>query len=499
MSIKNVDLNILMEQLTNRDLISSLNEWNNACLRENIKLYLVGGCIRDSILGIKNSKLDLDFIVDPFEKTVFATKELNKILGYHSFPLDIERNIYRLSFENTQVDVNGIRGEELIDDIFDRDFTINSLTISLTSFLRHAKISDTFFPINDYFNGIEDLKIKQIKIHNPDSFINDPLRILRAIRIASQINGKIDPFTFQKMSDSSSLMKNVSTERIRDEFLKILSNSDSFKWIGSLEESGILSSFFPFFDWYKPLDSSYTTWMNLRNHIRSALWYTEKIFKEIHKGKFPHCAELCEILNTNLVPEATQETLMKIAILLHDVGKPDTIRIVDNRLRFFEHENVGVRIAQEYLSELHFSSKEIQFITSIIKWHMRPHNLSNSQNLTNRAKYRYFKDTGKIGIPNLLIALADAYATRLVPMGGLPEYENFVDEMITFALTPGSIIEKPFLNGNEIMNILSIKPSKSIGRILKDLLEEQSIGNVTSRDEAKKWLLKYVDKKLIFK
>ena len=103
MSIKNVDLTVLMEQLTKRNFIPVLNEWNNICLKKNIKLYLVGGCIRDSILKIEHNNLDLDFIVEPFKKTVFATRELTKILGCHSFPLDEKRNIYRLSLENTQL------------------------------------------------------------------------------------------------------------------------------------------------------------------------------------------------------------------------------------------------------------------------------------------------------------------------------------------------------------------------------------------------------------
>ncbi len=491
MSYSTLDLSFLVEKLSLSGGFQPLEKWFQECSGRGIETFLVGGCIRDSALHISKKNLDLDFIIKPFEKTKEATSLLSTILCGHFFPLDEQRKIYRIHADSMQLDMNGIRGDELIDDMFQRDFSMNAIYTPLSTFLRQAQTHPSRVSVIDLFNGISDLHYKNIRAHNPSTFEEDPLRILRAFRIASQIQGTIDPGTYQAMVDAKHEIKICAQERIREEFVKILAQPKSHLWIFAMEEAGILSTFFPFFDWYTEIDHCFTSWLQLQKHVKAGLQYLEEIFVRIHQNDFPFSEKLGYVLDTELQPETTFEVAMKIAILLHDIGKPDTLRVVKDRLRFFEHENVGVKAAKEYLQEMHFSTKEIRFITELIQWHMRPHNLSNVENLTQRARYRFFRDTSPYSIPILLIALADAYATRMVPMKELPHYEAFLQDMLQYAFTPGTTNQSPFLNGNEIMEVTGLPPGKKIGYLQSKLLEEQSVGNIQSKEKAIEWVKEF--------
>ncbi len=486
-----VDLSFLSNKLAQTNGFEPLEIWHQKCSDMGIEIFLVGGCLRDSALHISKKNLDLDLIIKPFEKTKEATILLNSILHGHFFPLDEQRKIFRIHADSIQLDINGIRGEELIDDMFQRDFSMNAIYTPLSIFLKQSQTHPSSVSVVDLFNGISDLTYKNLRAHNPSTFEEDPLRILRAFRIASQIQGTIDSLTYQEMVRTKHDIKKCAQERIREEFVKILTGPDSHQWIFAMEETGILSAIFPFFDWYTEIDRCFTSWLQLQKHVKAGLQYLEEIFCRIHHNDFPFSKELQNILHTHLQPDITFEVAMKVAILLHDIGKPDTLRIVKDRLRFFEHENVGVKAAKEYLQEMHFSSKEIQFITELIQWHMRPHNLSNVENLTKRARYRFFRDTSPYSIPILLIALADAYATRMVPMKELPHYEAFIQDMLQYTFTPGATDQSPFLNGNEIMEVTGLPPGKYIGHLQSKLLEEQSVGNIQSKEKAIEWIKEF--------
>jgi poly(A) polymerase len=486
-----LDLSFLSDKLSQINGFEPLEKWYQRCSDKGIEIFLVGGCLRDSALHISKKNLDLDFIIQPFEKTKEATILLNTILNGHFFPLDEQRKIFRIHANFMQLDINGIRGEELIDDMFQRDFSMNAIYTPLSIFLKQAQTHPSSVSVVDLFNGISDITYKNLRSHNPFTFKEDPLRILRAFRIASQIQGTIDPLTYQEMIHAKQDIKKCAQERIREEFVKVLTEPDSHRWIFAMEETGILSAFFPFFDWYTTIDHCFTSWLQLQKHVKAGLQYLEEIFRRIHQNDFPFSKELQDVLHVHIQPDTTVEVAMKVAILLHDIGKPDTLRVVKDRLRFFEHENVGVKVAKEYLQAMHFSTKEIRFITELIQWHMRPHNLSNVENLTQRARYRFFRDTAPYSIPILLIALADAYATRMVPMKELPHYETFLQDMLQYAFTPGATDQSPFLDGHEIMEATGLPPGKKIGHLQSKLLEEQSVGNIRSKEKAIEWVKEF--------
>jgi len=252
---------------------------------------------------------------------------------------------------------------------------------------------------------------------------------------------------------------------------------------------GILSEFFPFIDWFKEIDKEYPEYVDLGNHSLDTLMYLEKLIKRIERGEFAHSEKIKDILEKEVVPEHSIKSLLKIASLLHDIGKPETLSFEGKRMRFFNHELEGSKHASNYLKELKLSSKEIEIVEKLIVLHMRPHNLSSIPELTPRSMYRFFRDTEDLGIPLLFLALADAYATRKCKMGELKEYEQFVNTMVDYFFKPKEVQSKPLLNGYELMELLSLKPSPKVGEILEDLKEAQALNLVKTKEEAENYII----------
>jgi tRNA nucleotidyltransferase/poly(A) polymerase len=177
---------------------------------------------------------------------------------------------------------------------------------------------------------------------------------------------------------------------------------------------------------------------------------------------------------------------------LHDIGKPDTLSIENERLRFFHHEENGAEKALLYLKDLKLSNKETEFIEHLILEHMRPHQLSNAEEVSDRAKYRFFRDLSEEGPFLLLLALADAYATKRIPMGTLTQYEAFVSDMLDYGFKENLKQVTPLMDGNGVMNLLGIEPSPQVGHILASLLEAQHLNRVSNRKEAEEFILQWL-------
>ncbi len=458
-----------------------------------VELFIVGGTVRDTILAISKKIFDLDVMVKPAEATPRITTEISNIIDGSFFILDEERNIYRITEKDFQIDITGIRGEDLIDDMFHRDFTIDAMIISFLDLRESIYKNISKVPIYDFFGGLKDLSEKLIRMHNPEAIQEDPSRILRAFRLMSEIDGKIDELTFEELIKSKSLLQFVAKERIRDEFFKILINSQSIKIVKTLHENEILSEFFPFLKWFKGIDKKYPEYVDLENHSQDTLRYLEELLIRIDKNEFPHSEKIKEIFEEEIVPEHPIKVLLKISSLIHDIGKPETLSFEGDRMRFFNHEAEGAKHAAEYFKELKLSNKEIEILEKLILMHMRPHNLSSVLELTERSIYRFFRDTGKLSVPLLFLALADAYATRKCKMGELKEYEQFVNTMLDYFFKPKEVYVKPLLDGNEIMEILGLKPSKKVGEVLEDLKETQALAQIKTKEEA----INYIKSKYI--
>ena len=197
--------------------------------------------------------------------------------------------------------------------------------------------------------------------------------------------------------------------------------------------------------------------------------------------------ELKHHFNREISSGSTAKSLLKLAALFHDITKPQSKTISEGRIRFLGHPETGADMAADIMERLRFSNKEIQLVTLLIKYHMRPTQMSNEGMPTDRAIYRYFRDTGEAGIDLLYLCLADHLAARGASLD-MDEWREHcrITEYVLKKYLEEKTLSKPvsILNGHEIMKFLNLEPGPKVGTLLEELREAQAAGEITTREQA---------------
>ncbi len=455
--------------------------------------YIVGGFLRNYMLGRQSYDIDLIGKGNIFPKVKDFCKKIRATI----VTLDEERRIYRVikKIKNKEItfDFSSFEGNSLYEDLKNRDFTINTFALLL---------KDVFSPfknkIIDPFNGKKDLDKKQIKIVSQLSLMKDPLRILRAYRLEGILNFKIEENTNRILKREIPNIKNVSNERIRDEFFKILSTEKSYKYLYIFQKNLLLETLFPQIKVMYDKRPYYYHKGGLWEHSIETVKSLENIFSNLNVY-FPRVyKKIANYLEEDISQHITRKTLLKWSGFLHDIGKPQTAKIINGKMRFFGHQNVGVKIAKEICKQLKLSNKAIKFITSTIYQHMRPGTLSEVGFVTKRALYRYFRDLKEEGVTTLILSLADRLSYKNVRKKELKieNHKTIIRKMVYYYLLKKSSLElKPLLNGYEIMENFNIPSSPLVGRLLDVLKEAQSTGAVKTKKQAICFLKKKIRNK----
>jgi poly(A) polymerase len=463
------------------------------CAERNIRAWLVGGAVRDLLLGREVHDWDIAVARDAI-RLARATADRLKADVY---VLDADLDVARVLAGDTMIDFARLRDADLDRDLAGRDFTINALAIDLGQPDR----------IIDRFNGQPDLEDGVIRAIDETSFTDDPVRLLRAVRQSASLAMAIDPQTAEWIKLHAALIANASAERVRDELNKLLAEGDTADNLLLLDAFGLLSHLLlevsalkgatqsrpHHWDVYEhtrrvldALELLGTRWLGLDQSDESALMLPV-IPDFVWDSIFLNLPQYSDALRAHLGVES-RWLLLKWTALLHDIGKPLTKTVeADGRTRFFGHEDLGAQLAAGRLRALRFSNDEIERVTGIIGGHMRPHWLAESP-LTRRAMYRFFRDTGDYGVDILLLSMADHLATH----GPEVDLQNWVDRLgligqmfdVYFSRHEEVVAPPPLVNGNDIMRELDLPPGKQIGVILEAILEAQASGEVVTREDA---------------
>lgn len=476
----------LTETLLSLNLFSLLQKLVS---RYSDEITCVGGCIRDSYFGRHRDPFDLDMIVSNPDHVWEVSEFIGQEIGCSPFWLDQERKIVRIQTKGLHLDVNAIRANSLAEDAQSRDFTLNSLMIPLKEVVRTLSLQEEQYVVLDFTQGIADLFSRTLRAPHFGIFQEDPLRLLRMIRFKGVFSLEVESETLHWAQASLPFLPRVAGERIREEWIRLLELSDLANLLFWCDREHLFGSWFPFLSSLAELDKNFTNPISVREHTLYTLQYLEQIFQRIDSGEFPHSEKVSNYLQEAWVENRTKEKLLKMTALLHDIGKAETVTREENRLRFFGHEESGATQAEPFLDHQGWSRREIEFILHLIRTHMRPHGLSSAPYVSANAQFRFFRQLGEEAIGSLLLALADAYATRMLPMGTLTEYELFIEQWLDFAYSPKKNIRKPLLDGNEIMKTLQIPPSPLIRMIMEDLMEKESEGALVTADDAVQFIL----------
>ena len=489
----------------------------------NKESYIVGGALRDILLN--RPLTDIDIAVpnsaDLEKKLKFIAKK--KSLSF--FPLDKKEKTYRMILKNPfiiQIDISAIKGKNILEDLKARDFTINSMAYPLAEAgnlsFKTSKINKKnaglkikglrIKKILDPTGGIKDLKNKTIIFSKPEKAIkNDPLRMLRAFRIASQLDFTINKKSLSAIKKHAPEILKSSPERIHDEIMLILKNPRSLPYIKSLFKHGLLLAIFP--DLKPQIKCAEVYYGNggVLKHTFKVLERMEYFFEKA-KSIIPHYKE---------APDFSREKeILKITALLHDVAKPPKAAFVKNRLRFFGHEEYGAIMSEKIMKNLRFSNNHIKLAYHTISHHLRVGNLASNNNISDRAIFRFFRDMGDYAFHLLILCWADhsSYTSlnqlnsilkkikqkpffigpKGLPKTGLIKTLRFLQVVnllfATYIKKTLKLKNCKLINGKDIMKTLKTKEGPHIGRILNNISMLHFEGKIKTRKDALNYLKK---------
>jgi tRNA nucleotidyltransferase/poly(A) polymerase len=464
--------------------------------------YLVGGSVRDLLRAQPVHDLDL---VLTGEVRPLARRVANLIAGdfyVMDKVRDTVRVIDRASDESPiYLDFCALRAPDLDTDLRERDFTINAVAVDLHD--PHHLIDPT--------GGVADLRAGMLRACSAQSFENDPVRVLRGVRLALSLGFHIPGETLDWMRAAVSLLPRASNERQRDELFRMLEGAQVVSAVRLLEAVGVLPVLLPELAGLPGVGQSLPHTLDVWEHTLALLTELERLWAVLVDaptadaganlwigmalatlGRFRPA--LGEHFATILNPNRSLRGLLFFAALYHDVAKPQTRSVEPGgRVRFLRHEEQGSELAAARAHYLALSQVEIQRLKAIVRRHMRIHLLAGEQNVpTRRAIYRFFRDAGPAGVDIALLSLADTLATY----GPSITQTVWQAELETARILLEAWFEKPaqavrparILTGSELIAEFKLEPGPAVGRLLDALREVQAAGEVSSRAEALAYL-----------
>ncbi len=465
-----MDFKKLLNQNSYFEVISSLSA------QMEMEVYIVGGFVRDTILNRERNEIDFLVIGDG---PTFAQKLANKlnvknINIYKNFGtahfryknIDFEfvgarKESYTIDSRNPKVEIGSFD-----DDINRRDFTINTLAISLNE--------DSFGTLIDKFNGFKDIedKIIQTPLDPLVTFNDDPLRIIRAFRFASQLNFKVEIRILIAAEQLKDRLKIISQERITDELLKILSSNTPSIGLRLLHETKVLDIIFPQISNLSGVDQ-------------------RKDFH--HKDVFLHT---CQVVDN--ISEKTDDVWLRFAALVHDIAKPQTKRFnEENGWTFHGHEELGARMMKDIFKQLKLPLHKLSYIEKLVRLHLRPIALA-SEIVTDSAIRRLSATAGEDLDDLITLCRADITSKNPEKVSKyLLNYDNVMEKVKDVQEKDNLRAFQSPVRGEEIMKICNLKPSRKVGDIKKAIEEAILDGKIPNKyEEAYEFLLSIKDEYL---
>jgi putative nucleotidyltransferase with HDIG domain len=472
-----------------------------AALPEGISVYLVGGAVRDALIG--RAIHDLDFAME--REAIKTARRVADELHADYYPLDIERDTGRVIVTNKDgsrivMDFASFRGPDLEADIRGRDFTLNAIAFNLRD-----------NSIHDPLGGGMDLKEKRLRACSPSAFVDDPVRILRGVRLAANFGFSILPETRKAMKEATGLLGSVSAERMRDELLRILGGSQPATCMRALDILGALDKVLPELSALKGVEQTAPHVHDVWEHTLGVVNQLELVLEALAPGFNPDSVselstasmvvrigrfrqQISDTLAAPITSDRSLRSILFLAALYHDVAKPQTKKTdEEGQMRFWDHDQQGAEIATRRARTLAMSNDETNRLEAVIRNHMRilfhaNRLVKEGKQPSRRAVYRFFRDTGPAGVDVSLLALADMRATyeQTLPQENWAALLDVVRLMLEnwFEKPAESIDPAPLVNGDDLMSTLNLQPGRIIGEMLDAIREAQAVGEISNREQA---------------
>ena len=456
--------------VTKAPLASSLAE---AFKAKGFQLALVGGPVRDALLGRLGNDLDFTTDAHPHE-----TKKILKAWADNVWDTGIVFGTVAAKRGETTVEVTTYRTEKYEEDsrkpdvefgltiegdLSRRDFTVNAMALELTT--KEPKFIDPF-------GGIDDLakKILRTPASAEQSFTDDPLRMMRAARFASQLNFEIHPDVLHAMQTMTSRISIISAERIRDEFIKLLMSDNPRIGITILVDTGLATLVLPEIPKLR---------LEIDEHHH-------------HKDVYEHSITVLEQAISHEDRLGGPNLVIRLAALLHDIGKPKTRNLIDGGgVSFHHHEVVGARLSKTRLKALRFDNETIDAVETLIALHLRFHGYGDGE-WTDSAVRRYVRDAGELLVHLHVLTRADCTTRNAKKAERLARIYDGLEARIAKLETEEELSKiRPDLDGAQVMQLLDLRPSADVGKALDFLMELRMESGPLGQERATEELLQW--------
>jgi len=516
--------------------------------------YLVGGSVRDILLG--EACIDWDIVTDG-DASRLARGLADRLGGHYAHLHDkASRVVVKGEEQEIVFDVAPFKGSSLEEDLRLRDFTLNAMAAPLDETARYFEMRNDgrslpglphtgrghsgrgqASPVHliDPLHGAADVKARCLRAVDDGVFRDDPLRLLRAVRLRMRYGLHVDGWTEGLMRRDAALLGRAAAQRVHDELYVILNPDGAGERLRYMDELGLLTVLMPEFAAARGMRQPGPHFWDVLEHSMESVGALERLARMLqegrddagdyeveghegesvpkagdHKGPLPTphhprpsgdeaWSGLAEI--HTLLREAREQGVfrfadltaprMKLAALLHDVGKPVTYKVdKDGSVHFYHHQQAGVPLAQQVMKRLGASTQDRRLVELVTAHHMRPGQLAQSGVVTPRAIRRFFVDLGPTGIAVALFSLADHLAT-LGPQPLTESWEQHVDVvrllLVRYIRERESILPPRLVSAEELMRRLKLGRGPQVGQLLDQIAEAQAEGMVRSKEEALWW------------
>ncbi|HEX5594206.1 MAG TPA: HD domain-containing protein [Solirubrobacterales bacterium] len=461
-----------VERLAAAPVVAATRE----ALRDADPAWIVGGAVRDAVLGREVTDLDLAVAGDPG----IAAKAIGAAIGEHAFELSAEFGTWRVaaSGHGWQIDVTALRGGSIEADLAERDFTIGAVAVPL----------DGGEPIDPYA-GLTDLADKRLRAVGEQSFTADPLRLLRAARLAAEMDLEIEPRTVALARAAASRAADPAGERQLAELRQLIGGPDPLRGLRLLGELELTPVVLPEVAALQGVEQGPNHHLDVYDHTIAVLEHTLEVEGDLDRFAGERAAEVEALLEEPLADECSRRTALRFGALFHDIAKPQTRAERDGFVGFRGHDQLGAEVIAGICGRLRASRRLTQHLQGLALHHLRLGFLIPEMPLPPRRVHAYLRATEPVVVDVTLLTVADRLSARgkgpIASPAMVAAHLQLAREMIAAGLDwrrQGP--PPPLLRGDEVAAELGIEPGPELGSALAELEAAQYAGEISDREGA---------------
>jgi poly(A) polymerase len=473
--------------------------------------WVAGGAVRDALVRQPGKDLDLVLAGDVPALANAMAPDLHATVAR----IADDTPVMRLAFEDVIVDLAALRGADIYADLATRDFTCNALALPLTPesliALIAGDVSAIASALIDPFDGRADVAAGMLRVTTPAALRNDPLRVLRAARLATALGWRIAPETRGAARAVAGELTTIAPERITAELFVMLAAPQATAAMNALDDLGALTVLVPPLELCRGMVQGRLHYWDVLQHSLEVIDSVDRVVGLLEAGRdgappapepddagdvphptaidlAGHNGELLARLHLPLAHGQTRLTTMKMAALFHDIGKPLT-RVVreDGAIFFPSHAEAGVPLTAPVLQSWKLSSGASRYIQAIVACHMRPGQIAGPHGLSDKAARHYYRDAGDAGIDVAIFSLADhlaVYGPRPLTWFWPFQYGTVIELVRRAIEEPERVIPRHLVDGNDLIAHLEIPAGPALRYLLDRIDAAQLDGEIQTHAEA---------------